>query len=98
VRSHAWATNVPPHGAFRGFGSPQTIFGIERHMDQIAKAVGISPEEVRRRIFSLRQRDGYRSVIRDPIDLRGMMDRALKVSDYHAKRARLPARMQHRAQ
>jgi len=63
VRSHAWATNVPPHGAFRGFGSPQTIFGIERHMDQIAKAVGISPEEVRRRKFSRSgQRDGYRPV------------------------------------
>jgi CO/xanthine dehydrogenase Mo-binding subunit len=89
VRSHAWATNVPPHGAFRGFGSPQTIFGIERHMDQIAKAVGISPEEVRRRNF-LAQGNATATgqLIRDPIDLRGMMDRALKVSDYHAKRAR----------
>jgi CO/xanthine dehydrogenase Mo-binding subunit len=89
IRSHAWATNLPPHGAFRGFGSPQTIFGIERHMDQIAKAVGISPEEVRRRNFLAQGKTtATGQEIRDAIDLPGMLDRALKVSDYEAKRAR----------
>jgi CO/xanthine dehydrogenase Mo-binding subunit len=89
IRSHAWATNLPPHGAFRGFGSPQTIFGIERHMDQIAKAVGISPEEVRRRNFLAQGKTtATGQVIRDAIDLHGMLDRALKVSDYEAKRLR----------
>jgi CO/xanthine dehydrogenase Mo-binding subunit len=89
IRSHAWATNVPPHGAFRGFGTPQTIFGIERHMDQIAKAVGITPDEVRRRNFlSQGMTTATGQLVRDPIDLSGMLDRALKVSDYGAKRAR----------
>jgi CO/xanthine dehydrogenase Mo-binding subunit len=89
IRSHAWATNIPPHGAFRGFGSPQTIFGIERHMDQIAKAVGISPEEVRRRNFLAQGKTtATGQLVRDPIDLQGMLDRALKVSDYDAKRDR----------
>jgi CO/xanthine dehydrogenase Mo-binding subunit len=88
VRSHAWATNAPPHGAFRGFGSPQTIFGMERHMDQIAKAADISPDEVRRRNFLVQgNATATGQLIREPIDLRGMMDRALEVSDYHAKRA-----------
>jgi CO/xanthine dehydrogenase Mo-binding subunit len=89
IRSHAWATNLPPHGAFRGFGSPQTIFGIERHMDQIAKAVGISPNEVRRRNF-LRQgkTTATGQEIRGAIDLPGMLDRAMKVSEYRAKRER----------
>ena len=40
VRSHAWATNTVPYGAFRGFGAPQTIFAVERHMDEIAAALG----------------------------------------------------------
>jgi CO/xanthine dehydrogenase Mo-binding subunit len=89
IRSRAWATNLPPHGAFRGFGSPQTIFGTERHMDQIAKAVGISPEEVRRRNFLVQGKTtATDQVIRDAIDLPGMLDRALKISDYDAKRAR----------
>ena len=89
IRSHAWATNLPPHGAFRGFGSPQTIFGIERHMDQIAKAVGISPQEVRRRNFLTQGKTtATGQEIRDAIDLPGMLDRALKISDYEAKHLR----------
>src|SRR6185503_15378157 len=43
IRSRALATNTPPHGAFRGFGAPQSIFALERHMDKIAQVVGISP-------------------------------------------------------
>ena len=42
VRSKAFATNYPPHGAFRGFGAPQSLFAIERHMDHIAEALGIA--------------------------------------------------------
>ncbi len=47
VDASAYATNTPPNGAFRGFGAPQAIFGIERHMDDIAKELGMSPAEVR---------------------------------------------------
>src|SRR5207245_11059453 len=39
IRAKAVATNVPPHGAFRGFGAPQSLFAMERHMDRIAQAV-----------------------------------------------------------
>ena len=51
VKSQAVATNSPPHGAFRGFGAPQSIFAMERHLDRIARVVGLSPEELRRRNF-----------------------------------------------
>ena len=37
-RGAAVATNTPPHGAFRGFGAPQSLWAIERHMDGIARA------------------------------------------------------------
>src|SRR3977135_2308631 len=51
VRSRAAATSGPPHGAFRGFGAPQSIFALERHMDRVAAAVGLSPEDFRQRNF-----------------------------------------------
>src|SRR5271167_155657 len=51
IRSKAVATNVPPHGAFRGFGAPQSLFAMERHMDLIAQVVGGSASEIRRRNF-----------------------------------------------
>jgi len=47
VQSSSYATNTPPNGAFRGFGAPQAIFGIERHIDDIAKSLNISPMVMR---------------------------------------------------
>jgi len=52
IRSQAVATNAPPHGAFRGFGAPQSLFALERHMDKAAAAVGLTPDEFRRRKLS----------------------------------------------
>lgn len=42
------ATHTPPNGAFRGFGAPQAMFAAERHMDRIARTLGIDPIELRR--------------------------------------------------
>ena len=36
-------TNLPPPGAFRGYGVPQGIFALESHMDEVAKALGMDP-------------------------------------------------------
>ncbi|MGA9985183.1 MAG: xanthine dehydrogenase family protein molybdopterin-binding subunit [Acidobacteriaceae bacterium] len=89
VRSKAFATNYPPHGAFRGFGAPQSLFAIERHMDHIAEALGIAPDEVRRRNFlKPGQTTTTGQVVQEDIDLDHLMDRALAESDYHAKRER----------
>ena len=78
-----------PYGAFRGFGAPQAIFAIERHMDEIAAAIGIDPVELRRRNF-LHDGDttATEQVMREPVILDKLLDRALAESDYHAKRAR----------
>jgi CO/xanthine dehydrogenase Mo-binding subunit len=90
VRSHAWATNTVPYGAFRGFGAPQAIFAIERHMDEIAAAIGMDPIELRRKNF-LRTGDttATEQLMRDPVILDKLLDRALTESDYHARRARV---------
>lgn len=41
------ATNTTPNGAFRGFGAPQAMFAAERHMDTIARQLGLDPVKVR---------------------------------------------------
>ncbi len=87
VRAKAMATNIPPHGAFRGFGAPQSIFALERHMDKIAKVVGLTPEELRRRNFlSTGDRNATGQLLKDPVDMQHLLTRALEESNYHAKR------------
>ncbi|MBN1903394.1 xanthine dehydrogenase family protein [Candidatus Sumerlaeota bacterium] len=47
VDAYAGATNKIPCGAFRGFGSPQVVFAMERQMDKLAQALGIDPLHLR---------------------------------------------------
>lgn len=87
ITAKAVATNAPPHGAFRGFGAPQSLFAMERHMDRIARTVGLSPVEIRRRNFLQPGRETTtQQVITEPIDLGNLLDRALEVSDYDSKK------------
>jgi len=92
VQGRAVATNAPPHGAFRGFGAPQSLFALERHMDRVAAAIGLAPDEFRRRNFiETGQTSAVGQVMHDAIDMSGLLDRALALSDYHAKRQRFAA-------
>jgi len=89
MTARAVATNTPPHGAFRGFGAPQSLFALERHMDRIAQVVGLSPVEIRKRNFLRQgQTTTTEQVIREPVDLEQLLDRALELSGYHAKKQR----------
>ena len=57
VRSHAWATNnVPYAGAFSRFGDRVFRPAVERHMDEIAAAMGMDPIELRRKNFIHQER------------------------------------------
>ncbi|HKP73704.1 MAG TPA: xanthine dehydrogenase family protein molybdopterin-binding subunit [Pyrinomonadaceae bacterium] len=89
IRSRAVATNAPPHGAFRGFGAPQSIFALERHMDKVARALNLSPEEFRRRNF-IREGEttATKQLISEPVDMAGLLDRAFELTDYKSKRER----------
>ena len=87
VRSNSWATNTVPYGAFRGFGAPQAVFAIERHMDEIAAAIGIDPIKLRRINF-LHDGDttATEQVMREPVIMDQLLNRALAESGYHARR------------
>jgi len=89
IQSRVVATNAPPHGAFRGFGAPQSVFALERHLDRVAAAVGLSPEELRRRNFIHEgQTLSIGQVVHEKVQMDKLLDRALELSGYHEKRAR----------
>jgi CO/xanthine dehydrogenase Mo-binding subunit len=80
-------TNAVPCGAFRGFGAPQTLFALERHMDVIARRLGLDPAELRRRnLIREGEATATGQVIRDGSDRVAVLERALDLSGYRAKR------------
>lgn len=50
VRGRVVATNHPPHGAFRGFGAPQTTFAYERQIQKLADYLHEDPLQMRKRL------------------------------------------------
>ncbi|NLB66436.1 MAG: xanthine dehydrogenase family protein [Lentisphaerae bacterium] len=52
IRGRVARTNSMPSGAFRGFGAPQAIWGIESHMDAIAARLGMTPHALRRKLHA----------------------------------------------
>ena len=89
IEAKAVATNVPPHGAFRGFGAPQSIFAMERHIDEIARVLQISPVEIRRRnLLKPGQTTTTGQIVNEETNLDRLLDRALELAEYDPKKAR----------
>ena len=87
INAKAVATNCPPHGAFRGFGAPQSIFALERHLDKIAKRLQITPEEIRLRNFiSDGQKTATGQTINEGVSMVKLLHRAFQISNYRKKR------------
>ncbi|HHC29790.1 MAG TPA: xanthine dehydrogenase molybdopterin binding subunit, partial [Rhodobacterales bacterium] len=51
IESHRLRTNTASATAFRGFGGPQGVLGIERVMDHIAHSLKLDPLTVRRKNY-----------------------------------------------
>jgi xanthine dehydrogenase large subunit len=51
ITSHRLKTNTQSATAFRGFGGPQGILGIERVIDHISHKLGLDPVQVRKANF-----------------------------------------------
>jgi len=86
IHGEARLTNSPPYGAFRGFGAPQTYFAMERHMNVVAKAIGMDPIELRRRnLLNPGETLATGQEFKDDVDLAALMDKALDASDYVAR-------------
>jgi CO/xanthine dehydrogenase Mo-binding subunit len=90
VESKAVVTNTPPNGAFRGFGAPQTIFGLERHMDRLAEAIGMDPMELRRKnLLGIGSTMPTGQVLTASVGVEECVRRAVADSDYESKRRNL---------
>jgi CO/xanthine dehydrogenase Mo-binding subunit len=87
IHARAVATNTPPSGAFRGFGAPQSLFALERHLDVCAAQLGLDPAELRRKNFlKIGDTMATGQVIQEKLDLAGLMDRTLQEIGYTEKR------------
>jgi xanthine dehydrogenase large subunit len=51
IHAYAGKTNTQSNTAFRGFGGPQGALAIERILDDVARALGRDPLDVRKRNF-----------------------------------------------
>ena len=58
IESHRLRTNTQSNTAYRGFGGPQGVIGIERVVDHIAHRLQLDPVAVRRRNFYAEMAEG----------------------------------------
>ena len=95
ITSHRLKTNTQSATAFRGFGGPQGMVGIERVMDHIAHRLACDPAEVRRRNYYPEMTcepaarpsiTPYHMEVTDFI-LGDLTDSLLQRCDYHARKA-----------
>ncbi len=75
--SYGVCTHRNPSGAFRGFGSTQASFACEIQMDEIARAIGMDPVELRRRNgFAPGKRTGTGQVLDEGVGYLGTLEAA----------------------
>ena len=96
VVSHRCRTNTQSNTAFRGFGGPQGMIGIERVIDQVAHHLGLDPLVVRQRNFyahkfaaaAAKGRTPYGQTVEDCI-LQDIVPKLADSADYAARRAEI---------
>jgi xanthine dehydrogenase large subunit len=91
IESHRLKTHTASATAYRGFGGPQGIIGIERVIDHLAHVLGQDPVTLMQRNFYTEmggpiQTTQYAMPVEDFIG-RAITDRLLETSNYHARKA-----------
>jgi len=87
ILSHRCKTNTVSNTAFRGFGGPQGMFGIEYVVDEIARHLGKDPLDVRRENFygiDERNTTQYQQTVDDNI-IHEIVDELEKSADYRGR-------------
>jgi aerobic carbon-monoxide dehydrogenase large subunit len=88
-------TTMTPTDAYRGAGRPEATYAIERAMESLARAVGVGPDEIRRRNYIRADQFPYSSapgLVFDSGDYEPSLDRALELIGYDDLRAEQAAR------
>ena len=95
IVSYRCRTNTVSNTAFRGFGGPQGMLGVERVIDEIAHALGLDPLDVRRNNF-YEAPDGpgervltpYHMTVEDCVTGE-IVDELVECADYRGRRAEI---------
>ncbi len=92
IRSRRLKTNTVSNTAFRGFGGPQGMLGMERIIDRMAWAMGRDPLDLRKANFYAPGRDvtPYGQQVTDNIIL-PLVERLEQTSDYRQRRVAIAA-------
>ena len=95
IESHRLKTNTQSATAYRGFGGPQGIIGIERVIDHLAHTLGLDPVEVMRcnlyaPMGTAPQTTPYGMEVEDSITDK-ILGRLIETSDYHARKQAIVA-------
>ncbi len=88
IDSRRMKTHTVSNTAFRGFGGPQGMVGIERVIEEIAFILGRDPLDVRRLNFYAAEGGGitpYHMEVKDCV-IAEMVDELERTSDYRARR------------
>ncbi len=92
IESHRLKTNTTSATAYRGFGGPQGMLGMERVMDHIAHELKLDPAELRQRNFYASQKDTgpkqrthYNQKVTD-FELHEMLERLTDTAQYAARK------------
>jgi carbon-monoxide dehydrogenase large subunit len=96
-RFQAVLTNTAPTGAYRGAGRPESIYTMERLMDEGARQSGIDRVQLRRRNFIRPEQMPYKNPMGQTYDVgrfEHVMDQALAQADWNGFEARRAASQQ----
>ena len=86
ISGDAYCTNKVPSAAFRGFGSPQSIFAMEMFINHLADYLKMDRHELRTK-YLVKTGDitSTSGIFRDPIILNELREKAFEMSDFKRK-------------
>ncbi len=86
IVAKAVMSNIPPPGAFRGFGAPQTIFAMESFIDTIAHRLKLNPYDIRKKnLLREGSQMAFGQVLKEGVAAEKCLDRVVAISGFNKK-------------
>jgi CO/xanthine dehydrogenase Mo-binding subunit len=79
IEAHLNYTNNQPSGSVRAPTAPQVCWGLEQHMDEVARAIDLDPIEFRRRTLIEEGAEGPTRQVFDALGVKQTLERAVEM-------------------